>query len=265
MKLKKLLVTGCLIGSMAGAVMPLTAYANYDPVEAGEVVDVTEETEAETVEVSEPEIVEEPVVVVDYGDPILSFTDETEAEPQDPLTPDGNLTLVDDIGSSTGAGKQFITMVTKNGNYFYLIIDRDDEGEETVHFLNQVDEADLLALMEDEDVEKYEDELLAKKEKEEAEAAAKETTETDTETVTPVQEKKQVNMLPFAVLGLAGLAGGGIFVWKKVKDAKKPAEKTGDPDADYNEDDDGDEIELAEDEEEAADTEEETEGEDENE
>ena len=65
------------------------------------------------------------------------------------LSPDGNLSLIDDIGSSTASGKQFITVESKNGNVFYLIIDRDDKGEETVHFLNQVDEADLMALTED--------------------------------------------------------------------------------------------------------------------
>ena len=55
------------------------------------------------------------------------------------LTPDGNLSLIDDIGSPATSGKQFITVETKNGNVFYLIIDRDDEGEE----------ADLMALTED--------------------------------------------------------------------------------------------------------------------
>ena len=67
-----------------------------------------------------------------------------EPEKEDPLTPDGNATLVDDFGGN----KQLITVTTKNGNYFYILIDRDDEGENTVHFLNQVDEADLMALTE---------------------------------------------------------------------------------------------------------------------
>ena len=71
---------------------------------------------------------------------------EQPTEEQPPLTPDGNATLVDDFGGN----KQLITVTTKNGNYFYILIDRDDEGGNTVHFLNQVDEADLMALMEDE-------------------------------------------------------------------------------------------------------------------
>ena len=63
-----------------------------------------------------------------------------------PLTPEGNATLVDDFYGD----KQLITVTTKAGNYFYILIDRANEDAETaVHFLNQVDEADLLALMED--------------------------------------------------------------------------------------------------------------------
>ncbi|WP_101773804.1 DUF4366 domain-containing protein [Peptostreptococcus faecalis] len=83
--------------------------------------------------------------------------EETTSEPEPtpevtsstPLTPEGNLTLVDDIEGEADEDKQFITVVSKNGNYFYIIVDRAAEGENTVHFLNLVDEADLMALMEE--------------------------------------------------------------------------------------------------------------------
>lgn len=74
------------------------------------------------------------------------------------LTPEGNLTLVDDITGTAAGEKEFITVVTKNGQYFYIVIDRSSKGSNTVHFLNKVDEADLLALLSEEEVETYQQE-----------------------------------------------------------------------------------------------------------
>ena len=51
--------------------------------------------------------------------------EETEDSPA--LTPDGNAALVDDFGGN----KQLITVTTKAGNYFYILIDRANEDKET--------------------------------------------------------------------------------------------------------------------------------------
>lgn len=149
------------------------------------------------------------------------------------LTPDGNLTLVDDVGHTSTKGKQFVTLVSKNGNYFYLIIDRDDKGNSTVHFLNQVDEMDLMALMNEEDAEKLKAELAQKEEvsKPKEEPPAKEEVE-----IVEEKEEKPVNLLPFVVLVIV-IASGGIFAFIKFKDKKKKEEIKPDPDANYNEDD----------------------------
>ena len=162
------------------------------------------------------------------------------------LTPDGNLSLIDDIGSSTRSGKQFITVETKNGNMFYLIIDRDDEGEETVHFLNQVDEADLLTLMGDDAPVAETPAVCNCKEKCAAgavntncpvcknnlsECSGKEAV-AEPEPGPEQPEKKSSGGLMVIVLLLA-LAGGGAFAYVKFIKPKQGMKVSADPD-DYD-------------------------------
>ena len=63
------------------------------------------------------------------------------------------MTLVDDISGEAAEDKQFIVVQSRNGNYFYIVIDNAAEGENKVHFLNQVDEADLLSIIESEETQ----------------------------------------------------------------------------------------------------------------
>ena len=130
------------------------------------------------------------------------------------LTPNGNMTLVDDyvIGDT-----QYITVQTKSGNYFYIIIDRGGETE-NVHFLNKVDEADLLPLLDKE----FDFEIEP------------ETTGEPTESVEPddkAEQRKEVLTRGLALAGIFAAVGGGIYIISKKK-PKKEKEKP------KNEDDD---------------------------
>lgn len=75
-----------------------------------------------------------------------------ETEPQ-PLTPEGNMELIDNIEGDAAGDKQFIVVQSRGGDYFYIVIDKAAQGENTVHFLNQVDNADLMSIIEDEQKE----------------------------------------------------------------------------------------------------------------
>ena len=168
-----------------------------------------------------------------------------------PLTPEGNATLVDDFYGD----KQLITVTTKAGNYFYILIDRANEDAETaVHFLNQVDEADLLALMEDGEVQET-PAVCTCTEKCQAgavntacpvcavnmsECAGKAPEEEPEPEPEPEEESGGGGALAL-VLVLLVLGGGGVFAYIKFIKPKQAAKASADPD-DYDFEDEEDYI-----------------------
>ena len=186
--------------------------------------------------------VEQPVLPEVVEEDIVTVTDETSGA----LTPEGNLTLVDDYHTSysDGSGQQFITLVSKSGATFYLVIDRNAKGQQTVHFMNLVDEADLLALMEEDAADAYaaEKEAAAQaeqdklKSEEEAKKAAEEAAASGTEQTGGNKVTKYAATF-LGVLALVGLAaGGGIYTFMKQKQKRQAEKEALDPDANYTED-----------------------------
>ena len=184
--------------------------------------------------------VEQPVLPEVVED-IVTVTDETSGA----LTPEGNLTLVDDYHTnySDGSGQQFITLVSKSGATFYLVIDRNAKGQQTVHFMNLVDEADLLALMEEDAADAYtaEKEAAAQAEQDrlKAEEEAKKAAEEAAATAEPPKENK-ITKYAGAFLGIVALialaAGGGFYFYRQQMQKKKAEKEALDPDANYTED-----------------------------
>lgn len=186
---------------------------------------------------------------------------ETEDSPA--LTPEGNAALVDDFGGN----KQLITVTTKAGNYFYILIDRANEDKETaVHFLNQVDEADLMALMEDEQVKEEPPAVCTCTEKCEAGSVntacpvcamdkSKCTGKTpEPPAVDPEPEKEKPSGLnPAAlILVLVLMGGGGAFAYMKFVKKQPKTKGTGNPDDyDYGAEEESDEEWETEDEDES--------------
>ena len=179
------------------------------------------------------------------------------------FTPDGNLTLIDDFLQIEVPGdeeteqveKQFITVQSKNGNTFYIVIDRNGETE-NVYFLNLVDEADLMALMEGEDGEtaaptcSCADKCVVGAINTNCEICRTNMSEctgkepvVDPEPTEPVEEPteepKSTNFMPIIVVLILG-AGGFAVYWFKFRKPKAKTSGSSDlDDYDFGEDDEG--------------------------
>lgn len=175
-----------------------------------------------------------------------------------PLTPDGNLTLVDDVKGEESKDKQFVTLQSKNGNYFYLVIDRTGD-KENVYFLNLVDEADLMALIEDNDKKTEPPKVCICSEKCEAGHVKSDCTvcmsdlnQCAGKVVAPIEatpEKKSNTSSIFLMFLLAGGLGGGAFYYFKTQKNKPKTKGNTDPlDYDYDYDEDEDENKAVEEE-----------------
>ena len=185
--------------------------------------------------------VEQPILPEVMEEDVVTITDETSGA----LTPEGNLTLVDDYHTnySDGSGQQFITLVSKSGATFYLVIDRNAKGQQTVHFMNLVDEADLLALMDEDTADAYTAEKEAARQAEldklKAEDEAKKAAE-EAEKAADAPKENKVSKYAAAFLGVVAMialaAGGGFYFFIQQRNKKQAEKEAIDPDADYTED-----------------------------
>ena len=141
--------------------------------------------------------------------------DEIVIEDNHTLTPDGNAQLMDDVTDNENL--QFITVTARDGNEFYIIIDKGAQSE-NVYFLNTVDESDLAALVEDYTPEQVtaeqQPEPSSAPDAEPAEAEQAEQPEQDT-------EKSNSSFMFLIVLVLAGGAGLAVYYFKVFRPKKK--------------------------------------------
>ena len=179
----------------------------------------------------------EPVLqVVQTPAPIIT-TEYIPLGPGMPYKAQGNMSTLD-LLYAAHTNKQFITVQTKGGATFFMVIDYDkpiDEAAELyeTYFLNLVDERDLLSLLSDEEMPTPTPVVIM---------ATPEPTAVPVVTAPPVEPVKESDnsMMLFVLVAVIALGGGGAYVFLQSKKSKK---RNG-PDMDdfIADDDDDDEL-----------------------
>ena len=140
MKTKSRIIAILLVLVMCFSTLATTAFAYAE--------DQDPESETTSQETTAPEEEESEIPPVE-----TTPTQPVVAETGSGFSEDGNL-ITRDLLFDKNTNKQFITVQTRNGETFYIIIDYDkpldEEGDHyETYFLNMVDEADIQALLEE--------------------------------------------------------------------------------------------------------------------
>lgn len=257
MKIKRRIFALLLVLVMCMTTLATTAFAYADDPEDSTIP--TEETTA--TEEMEPS-----------GIPPVTETTPTETTPvvaEDGFgfSEDGNL-ITRDLLFDKNTNKQFITVQTRNGETFYIIIDydkpTDEEGDHyETYFLNMVDEADIQALLDEAGIVATcdcTDKCVAGSVNTDCAICSTNMTECVgkepepvTEPTEPTEPSEPVEeptgeVQPTAVLALVvviGVVGAGIFFFiKNKKSASKAKGKTDLDNYDYGVDDEDDYAEF---------------------
>ena len=186
---KKLLMIAMAVTMISGTSIA-TVYANANPPAEETTTQVVEETATESTEDTEKK--EDTGRVTGEGDNSAFSTP-------------GNAQLVDD--KENDDTKQFLTIQTKKGNTFYMVIDR-SSNTENVYMMSLVDENDLAEFL---------DETETDKETKESTVVIPETTpETTPAAEVKKEEKSGMNVKGLAAIVVAAILGfAGIAVYKK--------------------------------------------------
>ena len=168
-----------------------------------------------------------------------------EIEPGEPFAGDGNA-LTRDLLYDKATNKQFITIQTKNGNTFYIVIDYDapvneDEEQYKTYFLNLVDERDLTDLLDEADIPAVVCDCTDKCEAGKVntscpvcnnnmsectgKAAEPEAPSTETDPSEVEQPKKSSNIgMAIGVIAVVGIGGAAYYYFKFIRSRKQKDE-----------------------------------------
>lgn len=238
--------TGTPTKSPQGTKTPGTSDSTPEPIATDPpVYGPTAEPYVQPVVTPEPQIIyvtPEPPVATPT--PIIQ-TEYVPIGPGMPYMADGNGHTLD-VLYSAATNKQFITMQTKAGNTFYLVIDYDkpiDEEAEMyeTYFLNLVDERDLMSLMSDEEKPTATPQIVYVTPEPTAEPKPT-PVPTPVATDEPVPEKEKNPILGVVALVLIVAAGGGA-AWWFVKSKGKNNQKKSSTGFDFDDEDEEEEDE----------------------